>query len=176
MNWPGLTTSGIDTHLAARIEAGPGRFSASWDSTYTVGYDTKPLRLEGTDLTLAPGRRAAGYLNYAHPIAVALPRWKSRWSASYGWSVYTLATYLGYISSYDDRGTDSTVPHIDPFVVWDASFQWRFPASGMDLTLHAANLTGQIPPWANLEQSYDGLAHDPKGRRIKMGLTWWLGR
>ena len=27
VNWPGLTTSGIDTHFAARTDAGPGQFS-----------------------------------------------------------------------------------------------------------------------------------------------------
>ena len=175
VNWPGLTTSGIDTHLAARTDAGPGQFSASWDSTYTVGYDTKELLLEGTDLTLYAEREAAGYLNFAHPIAVPLPRWKSRWSASYAWNVYTLASYLSYISAYEDRGTGTTTPLIDPFLTWDVSFLWRFPGSGMDLTLYAMNLTGQIPPWVNVEQSYDGFTHDPKGRRVKMALTWRFG-
>ena len=45
----------------------------------------------------------------------------------------------------------------------------------MDLTLYALNLTGQIPPWANVEQSYDGFTQDPKGRRVKMALTWRFG-
>ncbi len=175
VNWPGLTTSGIDTHFAARTNAGPGRFSASWDSTYTVGYDTKALLLEGTNLILYAERQAAGYLNFAHPIAVPLPRWKSRWSASYLWSRYTLSSFVSYISSYEDRGGNTTAPRIDPFLTWDMSFLWRFPGSGMDLTLHAMNLTGQIPPWANVEQSYDGFTHDPKGRRVKMALTWRFG-
>ena len=175
VNWPGLTTSGIDTHFAARTNAGPGRFSATWDSTYTVGYDTKELLLEGSDLTLYAEREAAGYLNFAHPIAVPLPRWKSRWSASYNWNVYTLASYLSYISAYEDRGDSTTAPIIDPFLTLDVSFLWRFPGSGMDLTLYAMNLTGQVPPWANVEQSYDGFTHDPKGRRLKMALTWRFG-
>ena len=29
--------------------------------------------------------------------------------------------------------------------------------------------------WANVEQSYDGFTHDPKGRRVKMALTWRFG-
>ena len=175
VNWPGLTTSGIDTHLAARTEAGPGRLSLSWDSTYTVGYDTKRLLLEDTDLTLYEPRQAAGYLNFAHPIAVPLPRWKSRWSASWDWSRYTLANYVSYLSAYKDRGGNTTVPRIDPFLTWDTSFLWRFPASGMSLTLYAMNLTGSIPPWANVEQSYDGFTHDPKGRRFKAALSWSFG-
>ncbi len=127
VNWPGLTTSGIDTHFAARTDAGPGRLAAGWDSTYTLGYDTRALLLEGTSLTLHPGGRAAGYLNFAHPIAVPLPRWKSRWSASHDWSVYTLASYLSHLSAYEDRGAGTTAPRIEPFFAWDASFRWRFP-------------------------------------------------
>ena len=148
VNWPGLTTSGIDTHFAARTDAGPGQFSASWDSTYTVGYDTKALLLEGTNFTLHPAGHAAGYLNFAHPIAVPVPRWKSRWSATYKWNVYTLASYLSYISAYEDSGAGTTRPRIDPFLTWDLSFLWRFPGSGIDLTAYAMNLTGRIPPWA----------------------------
>ena len=115
-NWPGLTTSGIDTHLAARTDAELGQFSASWDATYALGYDTKELLLEGADLTLYAERDAAGYLNFAHPIAVPLPRWKSRWSASYNWDTYTLADYVSYISSYEDLGGNTTTLVIDPFL------------------------------------------------------------
>ena len=174
VNWPGLTTSGIDTHLAARTDAGPGQLSLSWDSTYTLGYNTKELRLEGTDLILKEEEEAAGYLNFAHPIAVPLPRWKSRWSASYGWDTYRLASYVNYISAYEDQGDDEIVPLIEPFLTWDVSFQWRLPR-GINITAYALNLTGRVPPWANIEQSYDGFTHDPKGRRIKMALTWRFG-
>ncbi len=175
VNWPGLTTSGIDTHLATRFDAGPGQLSASWDSTYTVEYDTKALLLGGTDLTLYSQRSAAGYLNFAHPIAVPLPRWKSRWSALYSWNTYTFANYVSYISSYGDRGDSTTAPLIDAFLTWDASFLWRFPGSGIDVTVYGLNLTGTLPPWANIEQSYDGFTHDPKGRRLKVGLTYRFG-
>ena len=174
VNWPGLTTSGIDTHLAARTDAGPGQLSLSWDSTYTLRYDTKELRLEDTDLILKEEQEAAGYLNFAHPIAVPLPRWKSRWSASYGWSAYRLASYLNYMSAYEDRGDDTIVPRIEPFLTWDMSLRWRLPR-GMNLMLYGMNLTGRIPPWANIEQSFDGFTHDAKGRRIKMALTWRFG-
>ncbi|MCY3845497.1 MAG: TonB-dependent receptor, partial [Acidobacteria bacterium] len=137
-------------------------------------YDTKALMLEGTDLTLYGERNAAGYLNFAHPIAVPLPRWKSRWSASYDWGNQMLSNYVSYISAYEDFGAD-IVPTIDPFLTWDISFLWRFPASGLDLTLYALNLTGQIPPWVNVEQGYDGFTHDPKGRRLKMALRYRFG-
>ncbi len=176
VNWPGLTTSGIDTHFATRFDAGPGQVSLSWDSTYTVEYDTKALLLEGSDLTLYAERSTAGYLNFAHPISVPLPRWKSRWSASYSWSTFTLANYVSYISGYEDRGSGTTVPYIEPFDTWDMSFLWRFPSSGFDVTFYGLNLTGALPPWVNIEQSYDGFTHDPKGRRFKMSLTYRFGR
>ena len=175
VNWPGLVTSGIDTHFAARVDAGPGQLAASWDSTYTLEYETKELLLEGTDLALYAKRNTAGYLNFAHPIAVPLPRWKSRWSATYNWSTYTLANYVSYISSYEDRGGNTTAPVIDPFLTWDVSFLWRFPGSGLDVTLYALNLTGALPPWANIEQSYDGFTHDAKGRRVKVALRYRFG-
>jgi len=175
VNWPGLTTSGVDTHLALRQDAGPGQFVASWDSTYTLAYDTRALFVEGTDLILDAAHEAAGYLNFGHPIAVPLPRWKSRWSATYAAGPYTFANYVSYLSSYEDPATNTAAAVIGSFLTWDASFVWRFPASGMDLTLYALNLTGQRPPWANVEQAYDGFTHDPKGRRFKMSLTWRFG-
>ena len=74
---------------------------------------------------------------------------------SYAWNTYTFANYVSYISSYGDRGSNTTVPRIDPFLTWDASFLWRFPGSGIDIRLYALNLTGTLPPWANIEQSYE---------------------
>ena len=52
--------------------------------------------------------------------------------------------------------------------------RWRLPR-GMNLMLYGMNLTGRIPPWANIEQSFDGFTHDAKGRRLKMALTWRFG-
>ena len=81
---------------------------------------------------------------------------------------------MNYISAYEDQGDDEIVPLIEPFLTWDVSFQWRLPR-GINITAYALNLTGRVPPWANIEQSYDGFTHDPKGRRIKMALTWRFG-
>ena len=192
VNWPGLTTSGIDTHVAARTDVGPGQLSASWDSTYTVSYETKALTLEGTSLELYRQREGAGYLNFASPIAVPLPRWKSRWSGTYSWDDYTLASYVNYIGSYKDRAGTREEPTascanyhaagsigpcvIDSFLTWDASFLWRFPGAGIDVSIYGLNLTGARPPWVNVEQAYDGFTHDPKGRRLKLGVTYRFGR
>ena len=176
VNWPGLTTSGIDTNLAARVDR------RTRPALGQLGFHLHGgVRDEGPD---AGGHGpdalhqadTAGSLNFAHPIAVPLPRWKSRWSASYSWNAYRVANYVNYISSYEDPGSTTTAPVIDPFLTWDTSFLWRFPDSGIDLTLYAVNLTGRIPPWANIEQSYDGFTHDPKGRRLKVALTYRFGR
>ena len=105
--------TGIHLNEALEWSKRPG--PPHWDATYTVGYDTRALLLEGTNFTLHPAGHHAGYLNFAHPIAVPLPRWKSRWSASYAWNVYMLASYLNYISAYEDRGSDHRAPHRSPF-------------------------------------------------------------
>jgi len=125
-------------------------------------------------VVLSEAEEAAGYLNFAHPIAVPLPRWKSRWWASWDWGDYRLAGYLNYISSYEDRGQNTTVPLIESYSTLDASCLWRLP-QGVDLTLYALNLTGAIPPHANVEQAFDGFTHDPKERRLKAALTWRFG-
>ena len=172
VNWPGLKTSGIDTHLGLNVNAGPGRFSANFDATYTVEYTTKALVLE--DLVLQPEIEAAGDLNFGNPLATSMPEWKHRTSATYSWGNYSYSNFLNYISGYEDRGS-SLVPSIDPFTTWDMTFQWRFPASGLALTVYGLNLTGEMPSWVDIEQSYDGWTHDPKGRRLKVGLTYRFG-
>ena len=174
VNWPGLKTSGLDLHFGFTRDAGPGQFAATFDGTYTLDYKTKALLLEGTDLELQAETDAAGYLNFGNPIATSLPDWKHRTTLSYTWGNYNYANFLNYISSYQDR-LSSLVPLIDPFFTWDMSFQWRFPASGFDITIAALNLTDEWPPWADIEQFYDGFTHDPKGRRIKVGLTYRFG-
>ena len=130
--------------------------------------------LEGHDLELQAERDAAGYLNFGNPIATSLPTWKHRMTVSYTWRNYNYANFLNYISSYEDRGS-SLVPLIDPFFTWDMSFQWRFPGSGFDITVAALNLTDEAPPWVDIEQFYDGFTHDPKGRRLRVGLTYRFG-
>jgi hypothetical protein len=37
------------------------------------------------------------------------------------------------------------------------------------------NLLDTRPPLVNIEQAYDGFTHDPKGRRVKLGVTYQLG-
>ena len=91
------------------------------------------------DLELQPAADAAGRLNFGNPIAVPLQKWKSRFA---GTNDYSLASFVNYISSYEDPGS-TLVPVIEPFLTWDMTFQWRFPDSGFDVTLYGLNLTGE---------------------------------
>ena len=181
INWPGVKTSGFDVHLGARAPRGAGVFVASLDGTYTLEYETKALKLG--NLTLQEAADAAGYLNFGNPIATSLPRFKGRVSAGYHWNGYSLVSHLKYISSYEDRGSNtsdnSTIKSlfgtIDPFVTWDASFLWN-ATSDVKIALTGVNLLDTMPPLVNIEQAYDGFTHDPKGRQLKLAVTYRLGR
>ncbi len=180
VNWPGLKTSGIDLHLNARAQRGTGLFRASLEGTYTLAYETKSLRLGG--LALQDAADAAGYLNFGNPIATSLPKFKGRISGSYYRQDWTFASYLNYISSYEDRGStasdNSTIKSIfgtiESHLTWDATFMWNLP-NGINLTLSGVNLLDKRPPLVNMEQAYDGFTHDPKGRRVKLAVTYRLG-
>ena len=180
VNWPGVKTSGIDLHLGTRAPAGSGQVAASLDGSYILAYETKALMLD--DLELQKAADAAGHLNFGNPIATSLPKLKGRASAGYHWKTYNLVSYLNYISSYEDRGSMASdnadvkdlFGTIDPFVTWDVSFLWSL-SQGVNLVLSGMNLLDTRPPLVNIEQAYDGFTHDPKGRRVKLAVTWQLG-
>ena len=180
VNWPGVKTSGIDVHLGTRMPAGTGQFAASLDGTYTLSYETKAL-MHG-NLVLQEAADAAGYLNFGNPIATSLPKLKGRVSAGYHWKTYSLVSYLNYISSYEDRGSMGSdndnirnlFGTIDSFVTWDVSFLWNV-SRGVNIAFSGMNLLGTRPPLVNIEQAYDGFTHDPKERRLKLGLTYQFG-
>ena len=60
---------------------------------------------------------------------------------------------------------------IDSFVTWDVSFLWNV-SRGVNIAFSGMNLLGTRPPLVNIEQAYDGFTHDPKERRLKLGLTY----
>ena len=179
INWPGVKTSGLDLHLGHRTAAGGGELSLSLDGTYTLEYRTKGLMLG--DLELQKAEDAAGYLNFGNPIATSLPRTKGRASAGYHCETYSLVSYLNYISSYEDRGSQASdvaeikeLGTIDSFVTWDMSFLWNL-SEGVKIALSGVNLLDAKPPLVNIEQGYDGFTHDPKGRQLKMAVTYGFG-
>ena len=180
INWPGVKTSGIDLHLGGRTDTGAGEFSFGLDATYTLEYQTKGLKFG--DLVLQEEADAAGYLNFGNPIATSLPRLKGQVSAGYHWGTYRLVSFLNYISPYDDRGswisgTDEVreaFGTIDPFTTWDVSLLWEL-SEGVNIALSGMNLLDTMPPLVNIEQAYDGFTHDPKGRRLKLAVSYKFG-
>ena len=180
VNWPGVKTSGIDLHLGGHADAGAGELSLNLDATYTLEYQTKALKLD--DLVLQEGADAAGYLNFGNPIATSLPKLKGQVSAGYYWGGYRLVSFLNYISSYEDRGSmnsgnaavEEVFGTIDSFVTWDVSFLWEL-SEGVNIALSGMNLLDTMPPLVNIEQAYDGFTHDPKGRRLKLAVSYKFG-
>ena len=99
-----------------------------------------------------------------------------------GWYNSSLPSYVNHVSSYKDDGAHDGyggVPvesfTVDSFTTWDLSLQWRLPNQGLNLTLTALNLTDEEPPFANVEHAYDGMTHNPKGRRQKLILRYRPG-
>ena len=180
INWPGVKTSGIDLHLGGHTDAGAGEVSLNLDATYTLEYRTKALTLG--NLVLQEGADAAGYLNFGNPIATSLPKLKGQVSAGYYWAGYRLVSFLNYISSYEDRGSmnsgndavEEVFGTIDSFVTWDVSFLWDL-SEGVNIALSGMNLLDTMPPLVNIEQAYDGFTHDPKGRRLKLAVSYNFG-
>ncbi len=194
INWPGVKTSGIDLHLGGHTDAGVGEFSLNLDATYTLEYRTKALehlheKADATvdTLVLQDAADAAGYLNFGNPIATSLPKLKGQVSAGYYWEAYRLVSFLNYISSYEDRGSmdqegedniadkvEEVFGTIDSFVTWDVSLLWDL-SEGVNIALSGMNLLDTMPPLVNIEQAYDGFTHDPKGRRVKLAVSYNFG-
>ena len=173
VNWPGIEMSGVDWHLSTRMSAGEAVVSMSTDGTYLADYFVKSLNLGNVEVFAA--QDAAGRLNWNNPIAPPLPRWKSRTSLGYHVGDYSFVNYINTVSSYENEVFPETeFAVIDSFVTWDATLLRR-AAGGTDIVLSVLNLLDSAPPLVNWEQSYDGFTHSPKGRRIKMSVTWRPG-
>ncbi len=174
INWPGVQISGFDWHIGMRFNAGAGQLSGSLDGTYTREYYMKELRIDGVEYRAALD--GAGYYNRTHPLASPIPQWKWQGSAGYHWGNYSLINYVNYISAYEDRDVWTLDGPIDSFLTYDVNFVWHLPRRGMNITFSALNLTGEVPPLVDFELGFDGLTHNPKGRRFKLAATYQLGR
>ena len=180
VNWPGIETSGIDWQARGSFGFGAGTLSAGLSGTYTFDYDVKALSLNGVPIQSFV--EAAGRLNFGNPLLVSIPNWKAQAFASYGWNEFGLTAYVNHVSSYQDDGAHDGyggVPagsfKVDSFTTLDVTFQWRTPWPGLNLPLSALNLTDEAPPFANVEHAYDGMTHNPKGRRMKLALRYRPG-
>ena len=180
VNWPGVETSGIDWEFRGEFDVGGGSLAGGFSGTYTLDYEIKALSRDGVPIQGAT--QAAGRLNFGNPLAVPIPNWKAQAFLAYHWNDYSLASYVNHVSSYKDDGAHDGyggVPvdsfTVDSFTTWDLSLQWRLPNQGLNLTLAALNLTDEEPPFANVEHAYDGMTHNPKGRRLKLILRYRPG-
>lgn len=174
VNWPGITTSGLDWHVSTRFAAGAGVISGGFEGTWTRSYFVKALSIGGVEL--AGELEGAGYLNRYNPAAPPIPKWKSRANVGYHRSRYSLVSYLNYVPSYtnaDDLDASGAPVDIDAFATLDVTARRRLPG-GFDLALSALNLLDADPPFVNWETTFDGFTHSPKGRRLKLSLTWNL--
>ena len=173
VNWPGIEMSGFDLHASARIPVGEAIVSLGLDGTHTSEFFVRALEVGGTEVFAE--HDAAGKLNWGNPIAPPLPQWKSSLSAGYHFGDYSLVNHLHMVAGYTNElfvGTD--FEDIDQFVTWDLNLLRR--ASGnLDVGLYVMNALDADPPHVRWEQSYDGFTHSPKGRRIKMSVTYRLG-
>ena len=170
VNWPGVKTSGLDWHLMRPFELERGELTVDLSGTYTFEYDIDDLTLGGA--TLLRGFDAAGKLNFGHALAPPIPDWKGRLSAIWRWSDYTLAGHVNHISSYEDVVSPTDKRKIDSHTTLDVTFRWQLAERGLDLAASVLNVTDEDPPFANVEHGYDGLTHDGKGIRFKLGLTY----
>ena len=174
VNWPGVKTSGIDWHLMRPFQLERGELTLDLSGTYTIEYDIDDLAVGGA--TLLEGFDAAGKLNFGHALAPPIPDWKGRLSAIWRWGDCTLAGHVNHISSYVDVVKEDGKPDdkrkIDSHTTLDLTFRWQLPDRGLNLAASILNATDEDPPFVNVEHGYDGLTHDGKGRRFKLGLTY----
>ena len=173
INWPGIELSGLDWHVSTRLPVSEGIVSLGMDGTFTRRFFVRALDLNSVEVF--PAQDAAGKLNWNNPIAPPLPQWKSRFSAGYHFGDYSVVNYVNTVSGYaNEVFPDTEFAEIDRFVTWDLSVLRR-ASSRADVALSALNLLDAPPPLVNWEQSYDGFTHSPKGRRIKLSLTYRMG-
>lgn len=177
VNWPGVETSGIDWQSNISVPFGAGQIRTGFNGTYTLSYELKSLYF--ADEVIRPGVEAAGRLNFGNPLLVPIPQWKSQTFLTYTWHTKSVTAYLNHISSYtDDAAHDGFggVPvnsfEIDSFTTLDLTAQWFLEKVGVNVVLSLLNLTDEAPPFANVEFAYDGMTHNPKGRRVKLSLNY----
>ncbi len=152
-----IETSGLDLSANATLDTRNGSIEAWAEATWLLEYDV-------TNAGVAVD--ALGKLNRAN---VGAPNQRLRAVAGASWSrgAVRLTGLLRHVGGYEDDGGGS----IDGFTTLDVNARWslggrwseRFDAS---VTLGAANLLGEDPPFVNIAGSYDPRSADPRGRRV----------
>jgi len=117
---------------------------------------------------------AEGQLNrltYVRP----LPQLKNNAYVNWAMGQHNLRADWYYTSSYDDDDLPAGVEdEIDAFNTLDLSYNFRFLEDQARLFVSVYNLTDEDPPFSSHELAYDPYTHNPYGRMIKMGATWYF--
>ena len=162
-----IETTGVDLSARSSVDTGAGLFSGWAEATWLFSYDVTNAGVEID---------ALGKLNRAN---VGAPNQEFRGAAGLSWArgsweINGLARHVG---GYDDDGGGS----IDSFTTLDTNVRWSFggfPGFGAGLgadyettlTLGAANLLDEDPPYVAVAGSYDPRSADPRGRRVFLGV------
>ena len=152
-----IETSGIDVSANATLDTRGGSVDAWAEATWLLEYDV-------TNAGVAVD--ALGKLNRAN---LGAPNQRFRAAAGASWSrdAVQITGLLRHVGGYNDDAGGS----IDSFTTLDANARWslgRRLGEGLDasVTLGAANLLDEDPPFVNIAGSYDPRSSDPRGRRL----------
>ena len=177
VNYPGVDTSGFDWQARNNMDFGNGVLQLGTTGTYTFAFDVHALSYG--ELQIQDAVEGAGKLNFGNPLLVPIPKWKTQTYAMYYTENYSFGVYLNHISSYEDDGAHDGYGGVEvssfdvaSFTTVDATLQWLIPNQPYDISISLLNLTDEPPPFANVEHAYDGMTHNPKGRRFKVSLRY----
>ena len=152
-----IETSGIDVSANATLDTRGGSVDAWAEATWLLEYDV-------TNAGVAVD--ALGKLNRAN---LGAPNQRFRAAAGASWSrdAVQITGLLRHVGGYEDDGGGS----IDGFTTLDVNARWSLGERlgerlGASITLGAANLLNEDPPFVNIAGSYDPRSADPRGRRL----------
>ena len=158
-----IKTRGVDFSARGSTEAGAGLLSGWVEATWLLSY---AVTNAGVEID------ALGKLNRAN---VGAPNQEFRGTAGLSWvsGPWEVNGLVRHIGGYEDDGGGS----IDAFTTLDANVRWTFggfPGLGAGhettITLGAANLLDEDPPYVAIAGNYDVRSADPRGRRVFLGV------
>ncbi len=176
INGPDVDTSGVDMQVGGWRPLGGGDLEWGASASYIATYDVAALALNGLEL-VAP-LDAVGYLNDpVDPAVPPLPRWKTAAFATWRWRDLRLTGRINRVSAYEDRDRSAgdRFADIDAFQTVDLTLSWRLPERGITMSLAALNVADAAPPLVGSDHFFDGMTHNPKGRRLKLRLRYRFG-
>ncbi len=160
-----IETMGIDLAVRTSFRARAGTISAWAELTRLLAYDVTDAGLEID---------ALGKLNRAN---VGAPNQRFRAAGGLHWTRggVGIDALLRHIGGYDDDAGGS----IGGFTTLDLAVAWPLGARpgrtvATTLTLGAANVLDEDPPYVDIAGSYDPRSADPRGRRLYLSVRFEL--